>query len=298
MASLRAHLFVAAVKRAARAPIGRKPELAKVREVFGQRGLPPPSDVVYERGTVAGVPGEWLTAKSARRAAPVLLYLHGGGFVGCSARGYRPITAELARAGFRVFSADYRLAPEHPFPAALTDALAVWTALASQGPAVIAGDSAGGNIALGAMLAARARSIALPWAAALFSPVTDLAGRSASIAENATRDGLFYPETLRFCGRVYLDGADPLDPRASPIEADLTGLPPLLIHVAEREMLRDDSLRFAARAAEAGLRVELKVWPVVPHAWQLGGRFLPEARDSLGQAAAFLMSEVERASRA
>jgi acetyl esterase/lipase len=219
-----------------------------------------------------------------------MLYIHGGGFVACSARSHRPITSALAKRGFRVFSTNYRLAPEHPFPAASDDVLAVWHALRSEteAPLVVAGDSAGGTLALSLVIALRDRGERLPAAAALFSPATDLTAGSPSYRENVGRDAMFSTAILERFRAAYLRDADPRDPRISPLLADLAGLPPILLHVGERELLRDDSVRFAAAAKAAGVRCELKVWPVVPHVWQFAEPFMPEARRSLDAAAQFL----------
>ena len=205
---------------------------------------------------------------------------------------YRSIAGAFAAAGFSVFAPDYRLAPEHPFPSGLEDVVAAWAAFAEDGPAVIAGDSAGGNLALGAMIEARRLGLPLPAGAALFSPVTDLSGRGTSHRENRLRDAMFSPAALACLRPAY--GADPADPRASPIEADLAGLPPMLIHAAEREMLRDDSVLFAERARAAGVPVDVSIWPVVPHCWQFAQGFLPEARRSLAEASAFLGAALDR----
>ncbi len=298
MASLRAHLFVLAVRAIMRARIGTTPDIASLRRIMNNGSMRYPK-LSYREGRLGGVPGEWIGPQVApypERRHPALLYLHGGGFIACSARQYRSLTGCFAKAGFRVFAPDYRLAPEHPFPSGLEDAIAAWTALSADGPAVIAGDSAGGNLALGVMTEARRRGLPLPAAACLFSPSTDLLGRGASIVENAKRDAMFTPEALLAIAPAYLQGVDPADPRASPLEADLTGLPPLLIHCAEREMLRDDSVALAERAEQAGVAVRLKIWPVVPHAWQLGAGFLPEANRSLGEAADFMRLALARAS--
>lgn len=293
MASLRAHLFVQMVKLGVKARIGRAPTVASIRDVFNQKGFPPPAEVAYRAGTLGGVSGEWVSAGGDGSERPRLLYLHGGGFVACSALMYRPITGSFARAGFRVFAPDYRLAPEHPFPAGLDDVVAAWAALSAGGPAGIGGDSAGGNLALVAMIEARRRGLPLPAAACLFSPTTDMLGRSPSLRGNIGRDPMFTPEILACLPPAYLAGTDPADPRVSPIEADLAGLPPLLIHAGERELLRDDSVRLAERAEAAGVPVALTLWPVVPHAWQLAESFLPEARRSLAQAADFLREALD-----
>ena len=293
MASLRAHLFDAMVRYGVRVRMGPSPDIATIRAAFSRASFPDPAGVVFTPGEVGGVPGEWVSCAGADAGdAPRLLYLHGGGFIACSPKTHRPFTGSFAQMGFRVFVPDYRLAPEHPFPAGLDDAVAAWRAFSGEGPAVVAGDSSGGNLALALMGEARRLGLPLPAAAALFSPATDLLGRGASFNANARRDAMFRPESLGRLVPAYMGGADPGDPRASPIEGDPTGLPPLLFHVGEREMLRDDSIRFAEKAWAAGVRVELKVWPVVPHVWQLAVSFLPEARRSMGEAGAFLKREL------
>ncbi|HEV1993284.1 MAG TPA: alpha/beta hydrolase [Candidatus Acidoferrum sp.] len=226
----------------------------------------------------------------------VLLYLHGGGYFGCSAESHRSITVFFALQGFRVFAPDYRLAPENRFPAAVEDAVAVYRALLSTGyPSqriVIAGESAGGGLALSLMLALRAASVPLPAAAALFSPWTDLAATGDSIRTNTDRCAMFIGADVAASARYYLGDTDPRNPLASPLYADLSGLPPLLIHVGADEVLRDDSTRLAERARAAGVPVELKIWPVVPHAWQLAPHLIPEARHSLRESAAFFSTRV------
>lgn len=293
MASLRAHLFDLTIRLAVKARLGGSADVATIRAAFDRNPFPPPPGVAFSPGEVGGVPGEWAQAEGAGGKRPTLLYLHGGGFIACSAHLYRPVTGRFAQAGFRVFAADYRLAPEHPFPAGIEDCTAAWAALAEAGPAVIAGDSAGGTLALATMIEARRRGLNLPAAAALFSPATDLIGRSPSLRSNGRRDAMFRPEALMRLVPAYLAGADPGDPRASPIEADFSGFPPLLVHVGSREILRDDSLRLAEKAREAGVPVDLTVFPVVPHAWQLAESFLPEARRSLDGAALFLRRALE-----
>jgi monoterpene epsilon-lactone hydrolase len=165
-------------------------------------------------------------------ATATMLYLHGGGFVGCSPLTHRPLSASFAKHGFRVFVPDYRLAPEHPFPAAIDDAIDVWRALRAEQEAtggaqrmVVGGDSAGGTLALALMLRLRLRDAGepLPVAAALFSPATDLAGCSASLVANAQRDAMFRGDSLHHLSEAYLAGADPMQPLASPVRADLRG---------------------------------------------------------------------------
>ena len=265
--------------------------IAHVRAVFGGGALlPAPAGVRFRPDRLGGVPGEW--AESRDPAGVALLYLHGGGFVACSPRTHRPLTGWFARRGFRVFAPDYRLAPEHPFPAAVEDSVAAWRGLvgreADAARVAVAGDSAGGTLALALMLALRDAGSPPPCAAALFSPATDLAGTGASLRENARRDAMFRPGGLRHLAAAYLGDADPRAPLASPLYGDLAGLPPLLLHAGEREALRDDSVRLAERARAAGVEVESRIWPVVPHAWQFAHAFVPEARRSLESARAFL----------
>jgi acetyl esterase/lipase len=239
---------------------------------------------------VNGIPGERIESPNSTDAA--LLYLHGGGYFGCSAKTHRPVTVWFAQHGFRVFAPNYRLAPENPFPAAVDDALAVYRGLLADGHSpqriVVAGDSAGGGLALSLMLALRAAGTPLPAAAALFSPWTDLAATGESIRTNAARCAMFNGADIGPSAHYYLGNTDPRNPLASPLYADLSGLPPLLIHVGADECLRDDSTRVAEKAAAAGVSVELKVWPVVPHAWQLAHKLLPEARQSLQESSEFL----------
>ncbi len=289
MASWQAHLAGLVIRWRVKRRLGGMEDLGRVRAVFEGFKLPPPRGARFRPDSLGGVPGEWVEGKADKRAT--LLYLHGGGFIACSPRTHRPITAALALRGFRVFAPDYRLAPEHPFPAAVEDAVAVWRALRDSVPGrvVVAGDSAGGNLALAMILAVRdAGDAALPDAAALFSPATDLAGTGESLRSNSGRDPMFHGDALRHLVPAYLNAVDPRTPLASPVYADLAGLPPLLIHVGEREVLRDNSVRLAKRARAAGVQVDLQVWPVVPHVWQFAHAAMPEGRRSLDAAAAFL----------
>jgi epsilon-lactone hydrolase len=290
MASWQAHLAVWVVKWRV------KRRLKGVRDVqIARRILRPdpyrvPKSLRITPGSVGGIAGEWVEAQ--RSSDFTLLYVHGGGYFGCSAESHRPITASFAMHGFRVFAPEYRLAPENRFPAAVEDATAAYRGLLAEGGSarhlVIAGDSAGGGLSLSLLLALRAGAMALPAGAALFSPWTDLAATGESIRTNANRCSMFHGPDIGPTARYYLGETDPRNPLASPLYADLAGLPPLLIHVGANEVLRDDSTRLAERARAAGVSVELKLWPVVPHAWQLAPHLVPEARQSLHEAADFL----------
>jgi acetyl esterase/lipase len=280
-----------------------KPKLRAAKSIAESRRLltPPryriPKDVKVTPDCVGGIPGEWVCAEVGQRhalpSAPyLLLYLHGGGYIACSIETHRAITIAFARQEFQVYAPEYRLAPEHRFPAALDDAAAVYQSMLAKGPMVLAGDSAGGGLALALMLRLRDAKITLPLAAALFSPWTDLAGTGKSLKTNNRQCAMFYGDSVASGARHYLADTDPCHPLASPLYADLSHLPPLLIHVGRDEVLRDDSTRLAERARSAGVMVDLKIWPVVPHAWQLAQATLPEARQSVRKAAAFLHAKV------
>ena len=253
-----------------------------------------PSAIQISPAHLGGVPGERIEGPSP--GENVLLYLHGGGYFACSAETHRPITVFYALQGFHVFAPDYRLAPENRFPAAVEDAVAFYRALLNAGyppqNIVVAGESAGGGLALSLMLSLRAAGVPLPAAAALFSPWTDLAATGDSVRTNNDRCAMFEGAGIAFSARYYLGDADPRNPLASPLYADLAGLPPLLIHVGADEVLLDDSTRLAERARAAGVRVDLKIWPVVPHAWQLVPHLVPEARQSLKESAAFFHAQI------
>jgi acetyl esterase/lipase len=261
---------------------------AHAKAAFSHRP-PVPRGAKYTPATIGGVAGEWVEAGGV--PAGTLLYLHGGGYFACSPATHRSITAAYAMRGLKVFAADYRLAPEHPFPAAVDDALAVYRAMLASGihPASLAigGDSAGGGLALATLLAAKAAELPMPACALLFSPWTDLAGTGASLKTNQKRDAMLVSEKLHDGASFYLNGTDAKNPLASPLYGDLSGLPPMLIQVGDTEILLDDSTRLATAARAAGVAAELKIWANMPHVWQVSQVFLPEARIALDEATAF-----------
>ena len=288
--SLRLQMFAAMLRLTVRSRLGDMRDLARLKRVFEGFSLPAPRGVRFHADRIGGIAGEWAEAGGDMP----LLYLHGGGFVGCSPQTHRPLTGAFAKAGFRVFAPDYRLAPRHPFPAAPQDAVAAWRGFSARvgRPAALAGDSAGGNLALVVALETKAEE-GRPAAVVAFSPATDLTGASESWRSNRLRDDMF-TEALGNLGPIYLAGADARDPRASPLYGDLSGLPPMLFQVGDGEMLRDDSVRFAKAANAAGSRAELTVWRGAPHVFQFAHAFVPEARRSLDEAAAFLARELKR----
>jgi acetyl esterase/lipase len=241
--------------------------------------------------TLGGVVGEWVEPENGGVEA-TLLYLHGGGYIGMSPRTHRALTGGFALRGFRVFAADYRLAPEHRFPAALDDATAAWRALRAQvvGPIFVAGDSAGGGLCAALLLNMRDHREKGPDAACLFSPWTDLAGTGASLKTNRHRDPMVVADGMQAVAAAYVGAADPRTPLISPIYGDLAGLPPLLIFVGDSEILLDDARRLAERARAAGVAVELRVYPDMPHVWPFLSAILPEGRQALDEAAAFLFA--------
>ena len=262
-----------------------------VRRVFDSSLVIAPRGARFTPGRLGGVSGEWAQAASAAPKAGALLYLHGGGYVSMSPKTHRAITGGFALRGFRVFAPDYRLAPEHKFPAALDDATAVWRALRAEvdGPIFVAGDSAGGGLSLALLLNLRDLREPLPAAACLLSPWTDLAGTGESMISNRDRDPL-----LVVGGDVlsvaYAGAADLRHPLVSPLYGEFSGLPPLVFFVGGTEILLDDSRRVAARAKSAGVATELRVYPDMPHVWPAMNALIPEGRQALDEAAAFLRS--------
>jgi monoterpene epsilon-lactone hydrolase len=294
MASLQARLSVWIIKWRVKRRLKGVHDYRVARQILRPDPYKIPSTVQISPAQLGGVPGERLEGASPGNT--VLLYLHGGGYFGCSAESHRPITAFFALEGFRVFAPDYRLAPENRFPAAVEDAVASYRAILAAGypsqSIVVAGESAGGGLTLSLMLALRSAGVPLPAAAALFSPWTDLAATGDSIRTNTDRCAMFSGSDVAASARYYLGDTDPRNPLASPLYADLAALPPLLIHVGADEVLRDDSTRLAERARVSGVSVQLKIWPVVPHAWQLAPHRIPEARQSLRESASFLRTHV------
>ena len=245
----------------------------------------------------ASVAGEWIEPPSPHRGA--IFYVHGGGYVACSARTHRPLTAALARVTRRrVFSLDYRLAPEHRFPAAFDDTLAgyEWFLRELGDDArhnAVAGDSAGGGLSLALLVAAREAGLTLPACCVLFSPWTDMEGLIDAPHPNAERCAMFAPPNIDDFADAYLGGAARTDPRASPSLAQLHGLPPVLLQVGDTELLVEDSRKVHERIRAVGGISELEIWPAVFHGWQMLQGLVPEARQAVDRAASFMVRHVD-----
>ena len=291
MASLRARAVNSVLRHRIKRRLAACATPLEARKVFQATRFPSPFGIRFVPAELGGVPGEWAESKRTRPADAALFYLHGGAYIGMSPRTHRSLTGAFARRGFRVFAADYRLAPEHPFPAALDDATAAWQAMRAMisGPICVAGDSAGGGLTLALLMRLRDMGDRPADAACLFSPWTDLANTGASTRTNANRDPLLAAGGLDKVADAYLAGADPRNPLASPVYGDFTGLPPLIFFVGDTEILLDDTLRAAERARAAGVPTRLRVAADMPHVWPFLNRVTPEGRRAMDEAAAFLL---------
>jgi acetyl esterase/lipase len=253
--------------------------------------IPLPDDVTTTPAELGGVAAVNIDLKGADSAL-VILYFHGGAYALGSARAGAGLAADLARAaGARVISVDYRLAPENPFPAAVQDAVDAYRALLDQVPSsliAIAGESAGGGLAAATLVALKDEGLPQPAAAVMFSPWADLTLSGPSMSGKAAADPSLTPAGMRVRAADYLAGANPATPLASPIFADLSGLPPLLIQAGSDEILLDDAVRLAARAAACDVDVTLRIVAGVPHVFQAFSALLDEAGTALQQAGDFL----------
>jgi monoterpene epsilon-lactone hydrolase len=257
--------------------------------------VPVADDVHQKPTTIAGVDAVEVTIHGTD-PTNVILYFHGGVYVIGSAATSVPLVSDLARrTGAKVVTLDYRLAPEHPYPAALEDARAAYEGLLGQGidpgRIALAGESAGGGLAVATLIALRDAGAPLPSCAFLMSPYADLTLSGDTIIEKETVDPILTPDGLRLRVPDYVDGADASDPHISPIFGNLERLPPLLIQVGSHEILLSDALRLAARAATADVPIILEVTPGVPHVFQSFAAILDEGDAALDRASAFLMTQ-------
>jgi acetyl esterase/lipase len=245
------------------------------------------------------VKGEWVSPRDGSRSDLVVYYLHGGGYISGSARSCRPITVTLARhLKTRIFGLDYRLAPEHRFPAGLDDAIAGYRCLLSNGidpnSIAVVGDSAGGGMTLALMLRMRETGEPLPAALVCLSPWTDMTSESKSLAANNDRDAMFFAEDIERFASAYLGDHSRRDPLASPLLADLSGLPPTLIQVGRDEVLLDDARDLDGKILAAGGSSELHIYNDVPHGWHYGAPFVPETDEALREVAEFIQRTRQR----
>jgi epsilon-lactone hydrolase len=275
-------------------PREENPTIEQQRAGFAalSRQFPPPASATFEPVNASGVPAEWVSIKGGR-PSPVILYFHGGGYCIGSAHTHRDLVGRMCMAAdARALSVDYRLAPEHPFPAAVHDGVAAYRWLRGQGvdarSIVIAGDSAGGGLTLATLLALKQAGDELPAGAICMSPVTDLAKQGESMRTKVDVDPMVQPKSSTAYAQKYLASGDPRTPLASPLYADLEGLPPLLILVGTWEVLLDDSTRFAEKARAAGVEVDLEVWEEMIHIWPFFAAVLPEGRQAIDRMAAFM----------
>jgi acetyl esterase/lipase len=263
---------------------------AVLDQAFGE--YKPASDVTVFEIDAAGVPCQWITAPDVPQDR-LIIYFHGGAYAACSPTTHQDLISRLSRAsGAAALGVDYRLAPEHPFPAAVDDAIAAYNWALGHGfePSniVLAGDSAGGGLVLSALLNARDAGVPLPAAGVCFSPWVDLECTGESMAANDHLDDFIKYGGLAARAESYLSGADPKNPLASALYADLHGLPPLLVHVGSAETLLDDSTRLASLAKEAGIDLTLKVWDDMVHVWQAFASILPEGQQSIEETGVFI----------
>lgn len=254
------------------------------------------SDVRIESVEANGVSAEWSSTPHAEPTC-VILFLHGGGYVSGSLTSHRPLTTEIGRVcRARTLALQYRLAPEHPFPAAIEDAVAGYRFLLSCGieprHIAVAGDSAGGALTLALMVSARDAGLPQPACGWCISPWTDLECLGASMTSKAAVDPLIQKSYLKELAKAYLNGADPRSALAAPLYANLKGLAPLLIQVGSAETLLDDAVRLASVAGAADLAVTLEIWPDMIHAWPLFHQQLTAGRHAIARAGAFIRSRM------
>jgi monoterpene epsilon-lactone hydrolase len=284
-----------------RATIAARPratEIAQMRIDSDARGLASglAADVTVQPVNANGVKAEWTSTPRAD-PANAILYLHGGGYVICSLDSHRHLAAEVGRAsGARTLAIDYRLAPEHPFPAPVEDAVAAYRYMLDSGlqpnRIAFAGDSAGGGLVIAAMLAIRDAGLPPPGCGWCISPWVDMQATGASFVDRAETDPTVQKATIEMMAGLYLGGADPRHPHASPIHGDLRGFPPLLIQVGSVETLLDDSIALARKAGTADVPVDLQIWPEMIHIWHLYFPMLSAARRAIASGGLFVRNTI------
>lgn len=289
MASPQAETIKAALRQVRHGRVEPAPTLEQQREAANgfAAATGEPTGVRYEATVCNGVPAQWVIPEGAS-GDRVIQYLHGGGYVLCSMHTHSRLVGHIAKAtGCRALNVDYRLAPEHPHPAAVVDSVIAYQWLLEHGfdprHLAIAGDSAGGGLTMATLVALRDQGVALPAAAVPMSPWVDLEGTGASMQTRADVDLLVGAVGLKGMAELFLQGQSALDPLAAPLHADLRGLPALYIQVGDEETLLDDSVRLADKARAAGVDVRLDVFAEMQHVFQLSAGNLPEADDAVAR---------------
>ena len=273
----------------------KRPDIMELRAIMADFARHPsrvPVQVTVSQIMLGGVPTELVRGETANDKA-AMLYIHGGGFVGGVPANHRALTWRLAdQIGLPVYAVDYRLAPEHKFPAGLDDVVAAYRGLLDKGiaPGAIAvgGDSAGGNLTLTMALTLKMLGLPMPGALVCLSPVTNLVEAPPSHTKNAQSDAMFDGRMFESVLAAYCPNEDPANPLISPLRGDVAGLPPTLIQCSEIEMLRDDSVMMAERMRAAHVPVVLETWPGVFHVWQVAADWLPESRRAIERIVAFV----------
>lgn len=304
MASVRSYILNAVIRIAGKRRLAKldftQATIAAMRarlDRIGDRHKLPPQLGRHE-ASLGGVGTEWTRAVAPARG--VIFYCHGGAYAIGSPKLYRGLAVRLAtRTQCDVAVLDYRLTPEHPYPAAPNDAIDAYEALLTQihpSSIVFAGDSAGGNLALVTLLRARARGLPMPAAAVLLSPWTDLTGSGTSMIDNRTRDPMLPAQRIDEAARLYAGTTKLDDPDVSPLFGDFSGLPALAIHVGSTEILLDDSRRLAAQARNHGVDVAMTTWDRMPHVFPMFADVLPEGRRAIEAIGAFVADRIGAAS--
>jgi monoterpene epsilon-lactone hydrolase len=300
MPSLRGRFFNAYIRRFVRRRYGMDKQRT-ARQARKHFGAPRFWQFINEFGVSIrrvveqNISGEWIEPKQSEDG--MIFYVHGGGYISCSPATHRPISATLARKSrLRVFSLDYPLAPENPFPAALDNVFSAYRWLLAQNISpekiALAGDSAGGGLILALLLRLRDANLPLPACAVCFSPWTDVAGTSESIRTNAGKCAMFYPENIQEFANAFLADDDAANPYISPVFGDYTNFPPILFHVGSTEILLDDARRVHQKILGAGGASEIEIYDDIFHCWQMGAALLPEAMNSLTKAAEFIRRNI------
>lgn len=278
--------------------VDKKATLEQRRAIIedGAQRLPMPARVDVQKTIVGDIPAEWLRPAGTTESHAIL-YLHGGAYTMGSCNTHRALASRLAIAGKApALLPEYRLAPEHPFPAALQDCVAAYSWLVEYGippqKIVVVGDSAGGSLAVAMAVSLRHNDVPLPAAIVCMSPWADLGLTGESLKTRADVDPICSLEESRFHASRYVGDADPMAALISPIYADLHGLPPMLIHVGDTEILLSDATRLAKRGREDGVDVELKVWEGMWHVWHLLAAYVPEGQQAVDEIGAFISTQM------